>query len=264
MKVSVYQMEIIPGNPEGNMQKVKEWTQKEVENTKPDVIVLPEMWTTSYTLEEIHQQADQDGKTVIPFLQDLAKAHNINIVGGSFATKVDGDVYNTAVVIDRAGEVVYQYDKVHLVPMLNEPEYLAGGKKVPEVFEIDGIKMGLIICYDLRFSEIIRPLALEGAEVLFVVAEWPISRLHHWKNIQVTRAIENQMFVVSCNNVGTHGNDTFGGNSMVINPWGETLIEGSTNEESLSVAIDVEEVKSVRKQVPVFTSRVPHLYKQGL
>ncbi|PIC94848.1 carbon-nitrogen hydrolase [Sporosarcina sp. P26b] len=265
MKISVYQMEILPGKPEENMQKVKNWIQRETKLTKPDVIVLPEMWTTSYTLEEIHLCADLDGKTIVPFLQELSATHNINIIGGSFANNVGGEIYNTAVVTNRRGEVVYQYDKVHLVPMLNEPTYLAGGKKAPEVFELDGVKMGLIICFDLRFAEIIRPLALEGAEVLFIVAEWPIARIHHWKNIQVTRAIENQMFVVSCNNVGTYKNDTFGGTSMVVNPWGETLIEGSsTEEESVSITIDVKETLDVRKRVPIFTSRVPALYKQGL
>lgn len=265
MKVAIYQMEIVPGNPEGNMQKVHEWIQREVTNSKPDLIVLPEMWTTSYTLDEIHLLADRNGETVVPFLQTLAKTYHINIVGGSFANNVDEKIYNTAVVINREGEVVYQYDKVHLVPMLNEPKYLAGGMTVPEVFELDGVKMGLIICYDLRFSEIIRPLALEGAEVLFIVAEWPLARIHHWKNIQVTRAIENQMFVVSCNNVGVNGNDTFGGTSMVVSPWGETLLEGTeSNEESLAIAIDVKEASDAREKVPVFTSRVPHLYKQGI
>lgn len=265
MKISIYQMEIVPGNPSENLRKVHDWIEKEVENSKPNLIVLPEMWTTSYTLEDIHIHADDNGKTIIPFLQTLAKTFNINIIGGSFANKVDGKVYNTAVVINRKGETVYQYNKVHLVPMLNEPKYLAGGQNVPEVFELDGIKMGLIICYDLRFSEIIRPLALEGAEVLFVVAEWPIARLHHWKNIQITRAIENQMFVVSCNNVGSYQNDTFGGSSMVINPWGDTLLEGSTTEEeTLTISINVEETIEIREKVPVFKSRVPHLYKQGL
>ncbi|MDR7079464.1 putative amidohydrolase [Neobacillus niacini] len=265
MKISIYQMEIIPGNPLENFKKVEEWLEKEIKNSAPDVIVLPEMWTTSYTLEDIHILADDNGKATVPFLQTLAKTFNINIIGGSFANKVNGKVYNTAVVINRQGEVVYQYDKVHLVPMLNEPEYLTGGQKVPEVFELDGIKMGLIICYDLRFSEIIRPLALEGAEVLFIIAEWPIARLKHWKNIQITRAIENQMFVVSCNNVGTYKEVTYGGSSMVVNPWGDTLIEGSTTEEeTLTTSIKVEETVAIREKVPVLTSRVPHLYKQGL
>ncbi|EKN70358.1 hypothetical protein BABA_05601 [Neobacillus bataviensis LMG 21833] len=265
MKISIYQMEITPGKPAENQQKVKAWVEKEVKHSKPDIIVLPEMWTTSYTLEEIHHYADDHGKTIIPFLQDTAKTFEINIIGGSFANKMDEKVYNTAVVINRKGEVVYQYSKVHLVPMLNEPQYLTAGQKVPEIFELEGVKMGLIICYDLRFTEIIRPLALEGAEVLFVVAEWPTPRLNHWKNIQITRAIENQMFVVSCNNVGSYQNVTYGGCSMVVNPWGDTLLEGSTDEEeTLSVSIDVEETKTAREQVPVFTSRVPHLYKQGL
>ncbi|KAB2329780.1 carbon-nitrogen family hydrolase [Cytobacillus depressus] len=265
MKISIYQMEIIPGNPSENLKKVHAWIEKEVKISAPDLIVLPEMWTTSYTLEDIHLYADDNGQTIVPFLKTIAKTFNINIIGGSFANKVDGKVYNTAVVINRQGDTVYQYDKVHLVPMLNEPKYLVGGQKVPEVFKLDGIKMGLIICYDLRFSEIIRPLALEGAEVLFIVAEWPIDRLNHWKNIQITRAIENQMFVVSCNNVGSYQTYTFGGNSMVINPWGNTLIQGSTtDEESLFISIDVEETLEARKEVPVFSSRVPNLYKQGL
>lgn len=258
-------MEIVPGNPSENLLKVHQWLEKEMAQNKPDLIVLPEMWTTSYTLEDIESHADDNGNTTIPFLQTLAKTFNVHIVGGSFANKIDGKVYNTAVVVNRYGEVVYTYNKVHLVPMLNEPNYLAGGQKVPEVFELDGIKMGLIICYDLRFPELIRPLALEGAEVLFIVAEWPITRLHHWRNIQITRAIENQMFVVSCNNVGSYGNDTFGGSSMVTNPWGDTLLEGSTDrEEVLSIAVNVEDTVEIRKKVPIFTSRVPHLYKQGL
>lgn len=258
-------MEILPGDPQGNFQKVSKWVEKEVRNSKPDLIVLPEMWTTSYTLEDIHIYADENGRETLLFLQTLAKIYNLNIIGGSFANKVDGKIYNTAAVINRKGEVVYQYDKVHLVPMLNEPKYLAGGQKVPEIFELDGIKMGVIICYDLRFSEIIRPLALEGAEVLFIVAEWPLARLNHWTNIQITRAIENQMFVVSCNNVGTYNGVTFGGNSMVVNPWGDTLMQGSeTAEESLSISINVEETLDVRNKVPVFSSRVQHLYKQGL
>ncbi|KQL54292.1 nitrilase [Heyndrickxia shackletonii] len=265
MKISIYQMEIIPGNPPENIRKVHAWIEKEVELSEPDIIVLPEMWTTSYTLENIHVYADDNGQSTVPFLKTMAKRYNVNIIGGSIANKVEGKIYNTSFVINRQGEVIYQYDKVHLVPMLNEPIYLEGGKKVPEVFELDGIKMGLIICYDLRFPEIIRPLALEGAEVLFIVAEWPIDRLSHWRNIQITRAIENQLFVISCNNVGSYQSVTYGGNSMVIHPSGVTLKEGSTtDEETLNISINYEESLEIRHKVPVFSSRVPGLYKQGL
>src|SRR4051812_19966937 len=111
MKISIYQMEIVPGNPSENHRKVHAWLEKEVESSNPDLIVLPEMWTTSYTLEDIHLHADDNGKTTIPFLQTLAKTFNINIIGGSFANNVNEKVYNTAVIINRQGEIVYQYDK---------------------------------------------------------------------------------------------------------------------------------------------------------
>lgn len=147
--------------------------------------------------------------------------------------------------------------------MLNEHNFLSGGKAVPEVFELEGVKMGVIICYDLRFPEVIRSLALEGAQVLHIVAEWPSARTSHWRYLQIARAIENQMYVVSCNRIGSYDGVTFCGSSMVVDPWGDILLEGSeSNEESLRVSLDLEKVIQVRNDVPIFSSRVPHLYKK--
>lgn len=262
MKFSIYQMDIYPGDPKKNRQKVKEWVEEEVANSNPDTIVLPEMWTTAYTLADLNLYADENAEPTKGFLSDLAVKHDINIIGGSVANKIDGEFYNSSLVVNRKGEVIYQYDKVHLVPMLNEPAYLAGGSKAPEIFELDGIKMGVIICYDLRFPEIIRSLALEGAQVLHIVAEWPLARRSHWRTLQLARAIENQMYVVSCNRVGSYDGVEFAGTSMAIDPWGDVLEEGEVEEEkSLSVSLDLEKVKQVRKDVPIFDSRVPHLYK---
>ncbi|WP_085506026.1 carbon-nitrogen family hydrolase [Thalassobacillus devorans] len=263
MKFSIIQMDIVPGDPEANRIKVKELIQKEVEENNPDTIILPEMWTTAYTLPELDEYADVDGEPTIPFIKGLARQHEVNIVAGSIANKKEGGIYNSAYVIDSNGEEVYNYDKVHLVPMLKEEKFLAGGQKPAEVFELDGLKMGLIICYDLRFPELIRSLALEGAQVLIIVAEWPLARRDHWRTLQMARAIENQMYVCSSNRIGSYDGVDFAGTSMVINPWGDVLAEGSVEEvESLSLELDLERVKSVRKEVPIFTSRVPHLYKK--
>jgi predicted amidohydrolase len=145
--------------------------------------------------------------------------------------------------------------------MLDEPKYLSGGASRAEVFELDGVKMGLIICYDLRFPELARRLALEGAQVLHIVAEWPSARKDHWRALQLARAIENQMPVVSCNRVGATGGTEFCGTSMVIDAWGNVLAEGSEDrEETLTASVDLREVPNVRKRVPVFESRVPELY----
>ncbi|WP_188206744.1 carbon-nitrogen family hydrolase [Alkalibacillus aidingensis] len=262
MKFSLFQMDIIPGDPKANRERVQTWIENEMNKNHPDTIVLPEMWTTGYTLPELDQLADDHGNPTIPFLQQLANKFNVNIIGGSIANKKHDGIYNSAFAINRAGELIYEYDKVHLVPMLDEPSYLQGGNQAPEVFELDGLKFGLIICYDLRFPEIIRSLALDGAQVLCVVAEWPEARTAHWQHLQVARAIENQMYVVSSNRIGTYNNTEFAGCSMITDPWGDILAKASQDkEETIASSLDLEKVKEVRQNVPIFSSRVPHLYK---
>lgn len=265
MKYAIYQMDIIPGDPTANQLKVKEWVASLIEGNKPDTIVLPELWTTGYTLEILKEIADEDGVGTKEYLSSLAKEFGINIIGGSVATKINDYIYNTSFVFDRKGDLVYTYNKVHLVPMLNEHKYITGGTDVPEVFELDGIKMGLIICYDLRFPEIIRPLAIEGAQVLHVVAEWPSARTLHWTSLQIARAIENQMYVISSNRIGNDDDVNYCGTSLIINPSGEVLMEGSTDkEETLSLKLDFDQVNKSRKNIPIFSSRMPHLYKKHI
>lgn len=261
MKYSIYQMEIVPGDPEANRNKVEKWITNTVKEENPDTVVLPEMWTTGYAFDDLAQLADVDGEPTTSFLKDLAKKHSINIIGGSFANKKKHEIFNTSVAINRDGDVCHQYDKIHLVPMLKEHLFLTGGKNRVEVFELDNVKMGLIICYDLRFPELLRKLALEGVQVVHIVAEWPTARKDHWKILQMARAVENQLYVVSCNNVGEFDGVEYAGTSMVIDPWGEVLREGSsTKEETISASLQLDKVEKIRKDVPVFSSRVPELY----
>src|SRR5699024_4426765 len=136
----------------------------------------------------------------------------------------------------------------------HEHDYLTGGKKKVQTFELDGIKMGLIICYDLRFPELARQLALEGAEVLHIVAQWPIVRTEHWKHLQIARAIENQLFVISSNTAGANETTTFAGESMIIDPWGKTVSSGGAdNEETITASLDMDIVPKIRKDVPIFS-----------
>ncbi|MGO4890238.1 carbon-nitrogen family hydrolase [Anaerobacillus sp. MEB173] len=262
MKISVYQMDIVAGNPEENRKKVKAWAEKVVKEENSDTLVLPEMWTTAYTLEDLKTIADDEKQVTIDFLSGLASEHQVNIIGGSIAQKVGDKIYNRAVVFNRSGELIYQYDKIHLVPMLDEHLYLEGGQTGAEVFELEGVKMGLIICYDMRFPELARSLALEGAQVLFILAEWPSARVNHWKALQIARAIENQMYIVSANRVGVHDGVEFCGHSMFVDPWGDVLLQGTENkEETLTTELDLQKVLEVRENVPVFMSRVSRLYK---
>ncbi|MBY7144972.1 carbon-nitrogen family hydrolase [Virgibacillus sp. NKC19-3] len=261
MKHAIYQMDIIAGDPEANRQKVERWIRQTMQEEQPDIIVLPEMWTTSYTLAQLETIADVDGEPTTSFLKDMAATYSINIIGGSFANKKPDGIYNSGIVIDAHGNVIHEYDKIHLVPMLDEPRYLTGGKEKVQVFELDGVKMGLIICYDLRFPELARSLALKDVQILYVVAEWPSARKEHWKALQVARAIENQMYVVSSNRTGSYQESDFAGASMVIDPWGNALKTGNeVAEETIIEVLSLESVPQIRKDVPVFSSRIPELY----
>lgn len=262
MKYAVYQMKVVAGNPETNRENVAKWIETVMKQEKPDTVVLPEMWNTGYALPELPTIADEDGEPTKSFLSNLAKTYDINIIGGSIGNQKQGKFYNTSLVFNRQGHVVYDYDKIHLVPMLDEPRYLTGGRQKAHTFELDGVKMGLIICYDLRFPELARSLALDGAQVLHIVAEWPAARRDHWKTLQAARAIENQFFVVSSNTAGTYQDTEYAGESLIIDPWGTTLKSaGKTERETLTATLDLSIVPEIRQDVPVFSSRVPDMYE---
>lgn len=256
MKIAIYQMEILPGEPEKNIEKVANWlsTLDDV-----DIAVLPEMWNTSYTLEKLVNITSEEGQREIEKLSELAKQYQINIVGGSIAVRVEDKIYNRAIVINKNGEHIHQYDKLHLVPMLDEPNYLTQGNNI-SIFEIDNVKMGVIICYDLRFPEISRKLALEGIEVLFVVAEWPIERISQFEKLLYARAIENQVYVIASNSIGKCDDTVFGGKSMVINPLGEATTKIILGEGTIQATVNIEEIRNIRTKIPLLKTRRADIY----
>ena len=261
MRTHIIQFEIKDGDVQYNVDKVKAEINKLVLEEN-DVVVLPEMWSTGYRLEEIDTLASDHLEPILSDMKQLAKAHKINIIGGSIANKVDEEVYNTAFVINTAGELVHQYSKMHLVPMLDEPKYLAAGEEKISVFDLNGEKAGLVICYDLRFPELFRDLALMDAKIIFVVAEWPIERTEHWRTLLKARAIESQCYIVGSNVVGTQTNGTtFAGHSVIIDPFGIVLAEGDDkSEQVVSETIDVSRISQIREDVPIFKSRRKELY----
>jgi omega-amidase len=224
-------------------------------------MVLPELWTTGYCLDRIHEMAETVEGPSIQMLRVFAAEHKVEILAGSIAEMRDGRVYNSTFAINAGGEVIGHYSKIHLIGLMQEDTYIACGDKRCEV-EFSFGKAGSIICYDLRFTELPRSLALSGCQTMFVPAEWPASRGRHWTILNIARAIENQMFVIAVNRVGSDANNTFFGHSMVVNPWGEVLAEGSeTMEEVLIVDVDFASVAEIRSRIPVFKDRRPTLYE---
>ncbi|MDQ0195174.1 carbon-nitrogen family hydrolase [Paenibacillus wynnii] len=258
MRISLIQMDIAFGNPEANYSAV-ELKIREAAAGAPDCLILPELWTTGYDLTRLTDIADTDGGITKKFISSLAKKYGINIVAGSIAKMNSDGITNSMLVFNRQGELVGEYSKLHLFGLMEEHLYLQPGES-KGLFTLDGVPSAGVICYDIRFPEWIRAHMTQGAEVLFVSAEWPLPRLSHWRALLISRAIENQCYVVACNRTGTDPANTFAGHSMIIDPWGEIVCEASESEAILSGVLDLDKVRLIRQQIPIFLDRRPHLY----
>lgn len=260
MKISCIQMDMLLGEPEKNFRKAKELIEKTAKEEKPDVIVLPETWNTGFfPKENLASLSDRDGKQVKTEFGALAKALSVNLVAGSVANLKNGKVYNTSFVFSRKGELVGEYDKTHLFTPMGEDNSFMKGDHLTS-FTLDGIRCGVIICYDIRFPELTRTLSVAGLDILFVVSQWPLVRVPHLRALTKARAIENQMFVVCCNSCGKAGETVYGGNSTIHDPWGEVLAEAGEKECVVSADCRTEVLGGIRDSINVFRDRRPELY----
>jgi predicted amidohydrolase len=259
MKVALLQMDIALGDVAANRRKAADMIAAAI-GRGAKLLVLPEMWTTGYKLAAIHELAEPEGGPTLAMLRAAARDKGVEMITGSLAESRDGKVYNTCYAIDAAGDVVAKYSKIHLIGLMEEDRYIAPGD-AKAMFELSFGKAGMIICYDLRFTELPRALALAGCRTLFVPAEWPASRGAHWRALNIARAIENQMFVIAVNRVGRDEGNVYFGHSLVVDPWGEVLAEGSAdNEEVLVVDVDFAAGEEIRRRMPVFADRRPQYY----
>jgi predicted amidohydrolase len=144
--------------------------------------------------------------------------------------------------------------------MMDEDRWLAPGERLASC-EIAGVRTGLAICYDLRFPELFRSLALAGVEMFLLPAEWPAARIAHWTKLVHARAIENQAFVVACNRVGADDKNSFPGMSLVADPMGEVVAEADSREQVLRAELDLAILEEFRAKVPVFKDRRPEVYR---
>jgi predicted amidohydrolase len=258
MKVSLLQMNIIPGNLIANRENAAQLINKAALQ-HPDTVVLPEMWTTAYQLEGISSICDKYGEPTNDMIGAIAAEKKINIVAGSYASLEEEQVFNTAYIFNRKGNNIAKYQKIHLFKLMEEHKYIESGSS-HSVFMLDGIKCGIIICYDLRFPELTRKLALEGIQLLFVPAQWPAARLDHWITLLKARAIENQIFIAAVNRAGEHPKDEFLGGSMVINPFGEIIAQGDYKQQIISAELDFRLIEQTKLKIDILGDRVPHTY----
>ncbi len=259
MKVSCIQMDMAFGSSGENVVKAEKLIRDAAKNN-PDVIVLPETWNTGFFPEEsIENYCDRDGEKTKRLIGGLAKEFNVNIVAGSVANIKNGKIYNTSYIFDRDGKCIAEYDKTHLFSPMNEHKHFQKGDHLCK-FTLDGKSCGIIICYDIRFPELIRSMTVTGLDCLFVVSQWPASRVHHLNALVKARAIENQMFVVCCNSCGRAGKNVYAGNSRICDPWGVETVTAGDFEEIITGEIDYSVIENIRTTINVFADRRPELY----
>ena len=259
MKITCLQMDMVLGAVEENFSHAETMIRQAMAD-QPDVIVLPETWNTGFFPENVQALADHDGQQTKALMGRLAKKFSVNIVAGSVSNIRNGKLYNTCLVFDRSGNCIASYDKTHLFTPMGEQNVYTPGDRLCR-FTLDGISCGVIICYDVRFPELSRSLAVDGLDVLFVVSQWPDVRISHLRNLTVARAIENQMFVVCCNSCGRTNQTRYGGNSAIIDPWGQTIALAENTEKILTATADMCILEHIRNSIHVFRDRRPELYQ---
>ena len=259
LKIACVQMDMRLGDADYNFAHAQALVRAAAERERPDVIVLPETWNTGFFPADLAPCADRDGARTKETFSALARELNANIVAGSVADCRGGKFYNTAYVFDRAGAVVASYDKTHAFTPMGEQAAFAQGDRLCR-FSLEGRDCGLIICYDIRFPELARTLALRGMDLLFVVSQWPDKRSLHLQTLSRARAIENQTFLALCNSCGAAGDTRYGGGSALIDPWGETLAQAGRDEEIIAGDLDFSVIEGIRSSINVFRDRRPELY----
>ena len=221
-----------------------------------NLAVLPEMWSSGFSYRNLNELAQRTAG-IVEELMELSRELKL-VICGSMPEPHGEKVYNTIHLLDN-GTLAGVYRKLHLFSLLGEDKAFDGGDSWLLADTSIG-KVGVIICYDLRFPELSRRLAVEGAQVICVPAQWPKPRQEHWRTLLRARAIENQLFVVSCNACGPIGKLEFFGMSMIINPKGEVLAEAGEEEQEILAALDLQVMADWRAQIPCFNDRRPEYY----
>lgn len=253
MKVALYQMNIVWEDKDTNYSLLESVMQKE-QNREVDLFLLPEMSFTGFSMNT--------AKTRECNLQTINKmscfARNYQMAIGFGWVKDCGEKSeNHYTVIDKEGQVISDYAKIHPFSFAGEDQKFQGGEKIV-LFELNGIVFSTCICYDLRFPEIFQ-IASKKAQVILVPANWPKKRRDHWNCLLKARAIENQVYIIGVNCVGEIGGVIYSGDSCVIDPNGEIQLTADAQEMALEYEL-LNDVERFRSSFQVKQDRKEQLY----
>ena len=262
MRIALIQMNSRVASRDENVERACGFI-REAAKEKPDIVVLPEFFNNEYFPQyrdyRYMDYAETDDGPTQTRMKDEARRYGIYLVSTIFELARPGLYYDTAMLIDPAGEIAAKYRKVHPAALLSlEKIYFRGGSSFP-VFRVNEWTIGFSTCYDNLFPESCRCLALNGAELIIAPYATPVAQ--PWENFLTTRALENGVFFAACNHVGLEGEWKMSGKSLVIDPAGEIVAQaGSENEQILTASFDREQVIQARRRFPLFRDRRPDAY----
>ena len=236
------------------------------------LVALPEVWTYLGDTAGVAGVADDIPGPLTERLAEAARRHGIYLHCGSIYERVAGEprAFNTTVVLDPDGDIMARYRKIHLFDVniggnvaFTESETIAPGHETV-VVDLGGVKLGLAICYDLRFPELFRMLALDGAELIAMPAAFTqFTGKDHWEVLLRARAIENQVFMLAPNEHGRHpGGSVTYGRSMIVDPWGTVLATAPDGPGVVVADCDLNTLARIRREVPSLANRQPDAYRE--
>ena len=269
MRLAVIQMNSGPDKPE-NLEAAKALIERAIERERPDLVSLPETFTIMGGGNAGREAAAEPipGGAAYTMLQELAREHRVNVHGGSFFERLPDDrLANTTVVFDRQGDEVARYRKIYLFDVVTpngeayrESDYTVPGRDIVTV-DLDGVRIGLTICYDLRFAELFLELRKRGAELIMVPAAFTLQTgKDHWEVLLRARAIETQCYIAAAAQCGGfpvgRGTRYSYGNALITDPWGQVVARASDQPGHATAEIDSDYLNAVRQRIPVEQHRV--------
>lgn len=268
IKIAAIQMSTVADKME-NVRTVKTYLEK-IKDENPDFVILPEMFCCPYQTENFPIYAEKEGGPVWQQLSGYAKQYGIYLIGGSMPEKdAEGNVYNTSYIFDREGKQIGKHRKVHLFDIdvkggqtFKESNTLTAGDS-DTVFDTEFGKIGVMLCFDIRFPELSRMMVNDGAKVIFVPAAFNMTTgPAHWELSFRTRALDNQIYMVGCAPARdiTAGYISWG-HSIVTNPWGAVVDMLDEKEGILLAELDMGYEERVREELPLLKSRRKDMYR---
>lgn len=268
IKIATIQMSTVADKME-NVRTVKAYLEK-IKDENPDFVILPEMFCCPYQTENFPIYAEKEGGPVWQQLSGYAKQYGIYLIGGSMPEKdAEGNVYNTSYIFDREGKQIGKHRKVHLFDIdikggqtFKESDTLTAGDS-DTVFDTEFGKIGVMLCFDIRFPELSRMMVNDGAKVIFVPAAFNMTTgPAHWELSFRTRALDNQIYMVGCAPArDVSAGYISWGHSIVTDPWGRVIDMLDEKKGILLAELDMDYEEQVREELPLLKSRRKDMYK---